>query len=42
MLDNFEWSLGFSKRFGLIHVNRETQKRTPKDSPRWFQRMCRG
>ena len=42
MLDNFEWSLGYDKRFGLIHVDRETQKRTPKDSARWFQRISRG
>ena len=32
LLDNLEWSLGFSKRFGIIHVNFETQQRTLKDS----------
>ena len=31
-LDNLEWSLGFSKRFGIVHVNFKTQERTPKDS----------
>jgi len=32
MLDNFEWALGYSKRFGIVHVDDATQKRTPKDS----------
>ncbi len=32
LLDNFEWSLGYSKRFGLVHVDYATQKRTPKSS----------
>ncbi len=32
LLDNYEWALGFEKRFGLIHVDFETQKRTPKKS----------
>ena len=36
LLDNLEWSLGFSKRFGLVHVNFETQERTPKDSARFY------
>jgi len=36
LLDNFEWSFGFSKRFGLVHVDYETQTRTLKDSARWF------
>jgi Glycosyl hydrolase family 1 len=34
--DNFEWSLGFSKRFGIVHVDYETQVRTPKLSARWY------
>ena len=37
LLDNFEWSFGYSKRFGLVHVDYETQKRTPKASYRAFQ-----
>jgi beta-glucosidase len=38
-LDNLEWSLGFAKRFGIVHVDFETQKRTPKDSARFYQRV---
>ena len=32
LLDNFEWSLGYSKRFGIVHVDYETQQRTIKSS----------
>ena len=32
LLDNFEWSEGYAKRFGIVHVDYETQKRTSKDS----------
>ncbi|NZA28434.1 beta-glucosidase [Luteimonas sp. SJ-92] len=39
LLDNLEWSLGYSKRFGIVHVNYETQQRTPKDSARWYGRV---
>ncbi len=39
LLDNFEWSEGFSKRFGLIHVDYETQKRTAKASARLYSRV---
>ena len=38
-LDNLEWSLGFSKRFGLVHVDFETQRRTPKASARFYSRV---
>ncbi len=36
LLDNLEWSLGFSKRFGIVHVNFSTQERTPKDSAKYY------
>jgi beta-glucosidase len=39
LLDNLEWSLGFAKRFGIVHVNFETQERTPKDSARLYARV---
>jgi beta-glucosidase len=35
-LDNFEWAYGYSKRFGLVHVDFTTQRRTPKASARFF------
>jgi beta-glucosidase len=41
LLDNYEWSLGFSKRFGLIHVNYETLERTPKASARYYAEVIR-
>jgi len=39
LLDNLEWSLGYSKRFGIVHVNFATQERTPKDSARFYARV---
>jgi beta-glucosidase len=38
-MDNFEWSLGYTKRFGMIHVDYATQARTPKDSAEWYRRV---
>jgi beta-glucosidase len=38
-MDNFEWSYGYAKRFGLVHVDYATQRRTPKDSYHWYQRV---
>ncbi len=41
LLDNFEWQFGYSKRFGLVHVDPSTQKRTLKDSAHFFAGVCR-
>jgi len=41
LLDNLEWSLGYSKRFGIVHVNYATQQRTVKDSGRWYANVVR-
>ncbi len=37
ILDNFEWAAGYRERFGLIHVDYETQERTLKDSAHWYR-----
>jgi beta-glucosidase len=41
LLDNFEWAEGYSKRFGLVHVDYATQTRTPKASARWYADVLR-
>jgi beta-glucosidase len=41
LLDNFEWSKGYAPRFGLVHVDYETQRRTPKDSFTWYRKLVR-
>jgi beta-glucosidase len=41
LLDNFEWSLGYAKRFGLFHVDYETQRRTPKASAHFYAEVIR-
>ena len=40
LLDNFEWGFGFTKRFGLVHVDYPTQRRTVKDSGRWYAQLA--
>jgi beta-glucosidase len=39
ILDNFEWAEGYKHRFGLIHVDYTTQKRTLKDSAYWYHKV---
>ncbi|HEY3501499.1 MAG TPA: GH1 family beta-glucosidase [Actinocatenispora sp.] len=39
LIDNFEWSAGYQQRFGLVHVDYATQRRTPKSSYDWFRRV---
>jgi beta-glucosidase len=39
LLDNFEWAEGFTKRFGLVHVDYPTQTRTPKASYHWYKSL---
>jgi beta-glucosidase len=39
-MDNFEWGFGYTKRFGLVHVNYETQERTVKDSGTWYAELA--
>lgn len=41
IMDNFEWAEGYKHRFGLIHVDYETQKRTLKDSAWWYREVIR-
>ncbi|MBN6055155.1 beta-glucosidase [Nonomuraea sp. RK-328] len=41
LMDNFEWAWGYGKRFGLVHVDFETQERVLKDSARWYSQIIR-
>ncbi|MEY4972516.1 MAG: hypothetical protein RL399_473, partial [Actinomycetota bacterium] len=41
LLDNFEWALGYEKRFGIVHVDFESQKRTIKDSGLWYSKVVK-
>ncbi|MBA2463626.1 MAG: beta-glucosidase [Nocardioidaceae bacterium] len=40
LLDNFEWAEGYTKTFGLVHVDRDDLSRTPKQSFRWFSQLA--
>jgi beta-glucosidase len=39
LLDNLEWAHGYSKRFGIVHVDFASQRRTPKDSAHYYRRV---
>ncbi|UZQ83209.1 GH1 family beta-glucosidase [Thermoanaerobacter sp. RKWS2] len=39
LMDNFEWAHGYSKRFGIVYVDYETQKRILKDSALWYKEV---
>jgi beta-glucosidase len=39
LLDNFEWAYGYSKRFGIVHVDFSSQRRVAKASARWYRRV---
>jgi beta-glucosidase len=41
LLDNFEWGEGYTKRFGITHVDFKMQKRTPKLSSQWYAELIR-
>jgi beta-glucosidase len=42
LLDNYEWALGYEKRFGLVHVDFETLQRTPKASYHAWAQALKG
>jgi beta-glucosidase len=42
LLDNYEWTDGYDKRFGITYVDFKTQKRTPKLSSRFYRSVVRG
>jgi len=41
LFDNYEWNSGYAKRFGLVHVDYDTQQRTLKDSAVWYRDLIR-
>ena len=41
LLDNYEWAEGYAKRFGICHVDFQTQRRTPKLSAKWYAEVIR-
>lgn len=41
LMDNFEWQCGYAQRFGVVYVDYETQKRTPKDSALWYRNVIK-
>lgn len=41
LIDNFEWAEGYTRRFGLIHVDYASQRRTPRRSAYWYRAVIR-
>ncbi|WP_446219253.1 GH1 family beta-glucosidase [Micromonospora sp. IBHARD004] len=41
LMDNFEWAWGYTKRFGMVHVDYDSQARIPKSSGRWYAEVIR-
>ena len=39
LLDNFEWGFGYSKRFGIVYIDYQTQARIPKSSAKWYRQV---
>ena len=37
LMDNFEWAYGYDKRFGIVRVDYDTQRRVPKASALWYR-----
>jgi len=42
LIDNFEWAYGYAKRFGIIYVDYQTQKRIPKSSAYYYRERIKG
>ena len=41
LLDNFEWAMGYTERFGIVRVDYETLRRIPKASALWYAEVAR-
>jgi beta-glucosidase len=41
LMDNFEWAWGYTKRFGMVYIDYETQARVPKSSAKWYGEVIR-
>jgi beta-glucosidase len=41
LMDNFEWALGYDKRFGIVHIDFDTLERTPRDSASWYREVIK-
>lgn len=41
LMDNFEWAWGYTKRFGMVYIDYDSQERIPKSSARWYAEVIR-